>query len=196
MKFEQNKVCGQRPGTKLILSGLHECQEWRQKQHVLDLQRKLSGMLSPFEEANDFSVHLEVDGKTLELAEISKKVRETALLRYVFKFDGQVLEISGSAKLKYFQPRAKDGETLFKSLCEKTVAGGFSSFLPIGVERADQSTLCFPNAEDGSSSLEPGARWMTWTVSDEPTSWRSVQVLSGGRSMRCRWIARSSRMTP
>ena len=129
VKFEQNKVSGQRPGTKLILSGLHDCQEWQDERHVLDLQRKLSGMLSPFEEANDFHVHLELDGKTLELAEISKKVRETALLRYVFRFDGQVLDISGSVKLKYFQPRAKTDGPLFKSLCGKDGGKALFEFL-------------------------------------------------------------------
>ena len=117
VKFEQNMVHGKRQGTKLILSGLREREDWRAKEHILDLQRKLSGMLFPFEEANDFRVHLEVDGKTLELAEIAKRVRDTALMRYMFKFDGQVLTISGSARLKYFQPRAKADETLFRSLC-------------------------------------------------------------------------------
>ena len=129
VKFEQNKVCGARHGTKLILSGLCEREEWRAKEHVLDLQRKLSGMLSPFEEVNDFRVHLEVDGKTLELAEIGKKVRETALLKYVFKFDGQILDISGSARLKYFQPRRDKDAALFRSLCGKNGGGALYEFL-------------------------------------------------------------------
>lgn len=117
VQFERNNVCGKQHGTKLILSGLREREMWQASEHVLDLQRKLSGMLSPFEEADDFHVHLEVDGKTLELAEIAKKVREAALLKYVFKFDGQVLDISGTARLKFFQPSGKDNEQLFKSHC-------------------------------------------------------------------------------
>ena len=129
VKFEKNKERGKRHGTKLILSGLREPEDWRAQNHVLDLQRKLSGMLSPFEEVKDFRVHLEVDGKTLDLAEIANKVRETALLKYVFKFDGQVLDISGSARIKYFQPRAKADETLFRSVCGKDSGGALYEFL-------------------------------------------------------------------
>ena len=33
-------------------------------------------MISPFEEVSDFHVHLEVDGKHLELAEIHRRLRE------------------------------------------------------------------------------------------------------------------------
>ena len=129
VEFEKNQVRGKRHGTKLILSGLRDREEWRAKEHVLELQRKLSGMLSPFEEVNNFRVHLEVDGKTLELAEVAKKLRETAPLKYVFKFDGQVLDISGSARLKYFQPRAKADGTLFRSLCRKDGGGALYDFL-------------------------------------------------------------------
>ena len=60
---------------------------------------------------------------------IANKVRETALLKYVFKFDGQVLDISGSARIKYFQPRAKADETLFRSVCGKDRGGALYEFL-------------------------------------------------------------------
>ena len=129
VQLEQNNVCGKQSGTKLILSGLRDREAWRAKEHVLDLQRKLSGMLSPFEEVDDFHVHLEVDGKTLVLAEIAKKVRQTALLKYVIKFDGQVLNISGRTRLKFFQPRGKDDEALFKSLCAKDSGRALYKFL-------------------------------------------------------------------
>ena len=129
VKFKTSQVRGKQHGTKLILSGLREPEDWRTKKHVLNLQRKLSGMISPFEELNDFRVHLEVDGKTLELAEIAKKVRETAPLRYVFEFDGQVLHISAKARLNYFQPRAKKDEALFRSLCKKDGGTALYEFL-------------------------------------------------------------------
>ena len=119
VEFAQNRVRGRRHGTKLILSGLREHEDSWEKEHILGLQRKLSGMLSPFEEVNDFRVHLEVNGKTLELAEIARKVRETAVLKYMFQFDGQALSITGSARLRSIQPRAKADELLFRSLCRE-----------------------------------------------------------------------------
>ena len=130
--FEQKKQHTSGHGTKLILTGLRGSEDWRAKGYIRDLQRKLSGMISPFEEASDFRVRLEVDGKTLELAEIAKKVRETAPLKYVFEFDGQVLDISGRARLKYFQPRAKNDITLFRSLCQKDNGRALHEFLASG----------------------------------------------------------------
>ena len=73
MRYEESEGGGKQHGTKLILSGLLERENWQDEEHVLELQRKLSGMIFPFEEAKDFRVRLEVDGKKLELAEIAKK---------------------------------------------------------------------------------------------------------------------------
>ena len=56
-------------------------------------------------------------------------MRETAPLKYVFKFDGQVLYISASARLKYFQPRARKDKSLFESLCRKDGGVALYEFL-------------------------------------------------------------------
>ncbi|MDE2847513.1 MAG: sensor histidine kinase [Gemmatimonadota bacterium] len=117
VRFEKSKLNNEQQGTKLILSGLQDRSAWQSKEHIEDLQLKLSGMLSPFEEVEEFRVYLEVDGTTLELAEIAKKVRDSAQLKYEFKFDGEVLEISGRVRLKYFQPSDKKNEQQFKSQC-------------------------------------------------------------------------------
>ena len=116
-------------GTKLILSGLRKPEDWRAEEHLLSLQRKLSGMIFPFQAAQDFRVRLEVDGKTLELAEIAKKVRETALLKYVFEFDGRALRISGVARLRYFQPSSKADQADFNSLCRRDDGRALYEFL-------------------------------------------------------------------
>ena len=129
--FEEGTVSGRQesPGTKLILSGLIQLDYWRDKARLSELQRKLSGMISPFEEATDFRVLLRVDDVDLELAEIAKKVRETALVKYKFEFDGEALRISGRARLTYFQPRGKEEAALFKSLCERDGGGALYEFL-------------------------------------------------------------------
>ena len=62
-------------------------------------------------------MHLEVDGKRLELAEIAQQVRETALIKYSFCFDGKVFLISGLARLNYLQPNSKDDQRLLNQLC-------------------------------------------------------------------------------
>ena len=76
-------------------------------------------MISPFEETRDFRVLLEVDGKAIELTEIARRVRETAVLRYSFEFDGDVFRISGVVRLTYLQPKEKDKRPWFQSLCRR-----------------------------------------------------------------------------
>lgn len=116
-------------GTELILSGLREPKMWQNEKYLQDLQRKLSGMISPFEETRDFRVHLEVDGKRIELAEIAERVRETALLRYTFGFDGEVFRISGVVRLTYLQPNAKNDRLFFQSLCRRDGGKALYDFL-------------------------------------------------------------------
>ena len=129
VKYEKSTISKTPIGTKLILSGLREPENWQAGGHLQELQRKLSGMISPFQAARDFRVGLEVDGNKLELAEITKKVRETALLKYVFQFDGQVLRISGVARIKYFQPSKKADQALLKSLCRRDGGQALYEFL-------------------------------------------------------------------
>ena len=119
VEWDEKITSSKRCGTKLVLSGLREPEIWQTEGSLNELQRKLSGMISPFEESKDFRVHLEVDGKRMELAEITKRVRETALVRYAFEFDGENIRIKGIAKLKYFQPNSKQDQALFASICRK-----------------------------------------------------------------------------
>jgi len=106
-----------KPGTTLILSNLLDDESWQSESYLQDLQRKLSGMISPFEEVRDFLVFLEVDGKRVELAEVAQRLRETALLRYRFEFDGEVFRVRGMAQLAYLQPSKKEDQDLLRSLC-------------------------------------------------------------------------------
>lgn len=113
-------------GTKLILTGLREPETWRGERNIQELQRKLSGMISPFQEARDFIVYLELDGKRLELAEIAQQLRDAALLHYRFDFDGTTFSVTGKARLDFLQPAEKDDRALLSSLCRRD--GGLALF--------------------------------------------------------------------
>ena len=116
---ERARGKSEKPGTTLILSDLQSTDTWQQELSIQDLQRKLSGMISPFQEARDFVVYVEIDGKHLELAEITKRIRETALLKYQFHFDGSIFHVSGKARLEYLQPSDKQDQVLLRSLCRQ-----------------------------------------------------------------------------
>ena len=129
VRYESETDGGERHGTQLILSGLLERERWQDQEYLSDMQRKLSGMIFPFEEAKDFRVYLEVDGNNLELAAIAKKVRETAIVKYEFQFDGNVLQVSGRAKLPNLQPRGPEYEARFKMHCTNDEGRALYEFL-------------------------------------------------------------------
>jgi signal transduction histidine kinase len=142
-------------GTSLILSGLREAEYWQQKQSVDELQRKLSGMISPFQEARDFVVQLNIDGKRIDLAEIAQSVRDTALLRYRFQFDGTAFHISGLARLEYFESNKEDDAALLRSLVRRD--GGSALFEFLSSKAGKRRPEVFNRPKDSRWFLEFGA---------------------------------------
>ena len=127
--LRRGSVSGSRHGTTLILSDLREPETWQGDVHLQNLQRDLSAMISPFQETRDFHVHLQVDGKRVELAEIASQVRDTALLKYAFEFDGEVFHISGVARLSYLQPNNKRDRAILNQLCRDDRGRALYDFL-------------------------------------------------------------------
>jgi len=125
----ENRGKASRAGTTLILSDLCEMEAWQGERNLQDLQRKLSGMISPFQEVQDFVVYLEVDGKQVELAGIAQQVRETAMLQYRLEFDGATLCVSGRARLDYLMPNDLSDRALLQSLFRKDRGKALFEFL-------------------------------------------------------------------
>lgn len=141
LMFEPKPMGSSKPGTTLILSDLREPEAWQGEGYLRDLQRKLSSMISPFQETRDFVVYLEVDGKPLELAEIAQRVRETALLKYNFEFDGEVFHMSGVARLDYLQPKKTEDQQLLQSLCRRDGGKALYEFLATKAGKRRSSEL-------------------------------------------------------
>ena len=120
---------GRAAGTRLVLSGLREPDVWQASDKVRELQRRLSAMISPFEAASDFHVHLEVDGKHLELAEIHRRLRDTAQLRYSFEFDGERFRVRGLARLSYFRPGGRSDQRLLETIVQRDKGRALFEFL-------------------------------------------------------------------
>ena len=116
-------------GTKVVVSKLHEVDVWRGRVAVTRLQQELSRMISPYKQIQDFMVTVEVDGKSLDLLEISDKVRDIAPVRYRISFDGDKLKVAGMARLDFFRPSTskKDAEE-FALLVESDDGKAFYNF--------------------------------------------------------------------
>lgn len=105
-------------GTTIIVSDLVEPQFWTKDKAEAGLQRNLSALLSPFREVRGFLVAVEINGKNIELAELAERVRETAMMRYTFEFDGQAFRVRGQSKLEYFlQTNNKEDRALLRAMC-------------------------------------------------------------------------------
>jgi signal transduction histidine kinase len=106
-------------GTTLIISGLRDLETWRTSGKS-DLETQLSQMISPYRAVRDFVVRAEVDGTTLNLVEITERLRDLAQLRYRLEFNDGSLNVFGRARLTYLRPEATDpGEKAkFRELVE------------------------------------------------------------------------------
>lgn len=106
-------------GTTLVISQLRDLQDWRVSGKA-DLETQLSQMISPYRAARGFVVRAEVDGSTLDLAEISERLRDFAQIRYTLDFTEESLRIAGRARLNYLRPEAADAsdKLKFKALVE------------------------------------------------------------------------------
>ncbi len=115
-------------GTSLIISDLKDAAAWTGSA-VSRLETDLSRMISPYQEARDFTIVATVDGKRLDFAEITEQVRQAAEVRYKVNFDGKVFRIEGKARLAFFRPENKEDRHLFRELVEVDGGERFLRFL-------------------------------------------------------------------
>jgi signal transduction histidine kinase len=119
----------QKHGTHIVISNLKEIETWQGQAPLKQLEQELSRMISPYKAIRDFVVLVEVDGKELELREVSDRVRDLAPIRYSISFDGNVLNITGRAKLNFFQPNSRAEADQFALIAESDNGDAFWQFL-------------------------------------------------------------------
>lgn len=116
-------------GTKIVVSNLKEPDIWKGQAAIKRLEQALSQMISPYREIRNFTVMVEIDGKSLELLEISDHIRDIAPIRYRIDFDGEKITIQGRAKLDHFRPsNAKEAEQ-FALIVESDDGKAFFDFM-------------------------------------------------------------------
>ncbi|MGA2964055.1 MAG: ATP-binding protein [Candidatus Korobacteraceae bacterium] len=116
-------------GTKLIITDLRDIAAWTGQAAIASLTDRLSQMISPYREVRNFTVVASVDGYTLDLIEVTEKLRETAQLHYTLDFNGDLFSITGMAKLGYLRPSASRERASFGELVESDGGTAFLSFL-------------------------------------------------------------------
>ncbi len=116
-------------GTKLIITDLRDIDAWTGQAAIASLTDRLSQMISPYRKVRNFTVVASMDGHTLDLIGVTDKLRETAQLHYTLDFNGDLLSITGMAKLGYLRPSASRERASFGELVESDGGTAFLSFL-------------------------------------------------------------------
>ncbi|TDT91014.1 ATP-binding protein [Pseudodesulfovibrio indicus] len=132
-------------GTKIVISELQDIDSWRGANSIKKLEQTLSSMISPYKEAREFDVWIEIDGKTLELVEISHKLLNLSQVRYSYSFTEDSLSVAGKVKLDFFKSGTDKGlQTKFKKIIEEGSVEPFWEYITkqksakeLGVKRSN-----------------------------------------------------------
>lgn len=143
-----------RVGTTVRLLGLRHPEYW-----VTDeaggstrrsrLVRELSQIVSPYEGVQGFQVSVVVDGRTIDLYELTARLRESAEVRYTFDFDGDELRISGKLRLAFLRPAQKSGPKAeyFQRFGVHDEGAGFRDYI-LGLDTSRDWGLQKPSTRD------------------------------------------------
>lgn len=88
-------------GTKLILSNINHSEVWT-GQNLEKFKGQVSQIISPYKENRPFDVYLTINGIDIDLDKSNEDLRNLAISRFKFKFDGTFLQIKGRTKLTKF----------------------------------------------------------------------------------------------
>lgn len=122
---------GRAKGTELIISGLRNPNVW-EGSAADQLIADLSQIISPFPEARPFLVTLKINGRPIDLGQVSEKVRRAAVGRFRFNFEAGQLSLNGSIRLAKLRGNDSDfydrwiapdnGKAFFDFLKKKSAA--------------------------------------------------------------------------
>ena len=102
-------------GTTLEIRGLNSPLDWSPSGR--NLERRLSRMMSPYEEIPGFKVRIVSDGQQIDLREQTQAVRDKAAVAYRLRYDSGRIEITADVSTLYLQPlTGQDDIAMFDSL--------------------------------------------------------------------------------
>lgn len=117
---------GPKKGTRVIVSDLREPDELRD---VRRLQIALGKVISPYRGVERFRLGVTLDGDDLDIVEFETRLRDAAVLRYAFEFNGRDLQVSGWMRLAHLTPNAKKDRPEFHRTCEADGGRALLAFL-------------------------------------------------------------------
>lgn len=112
-------------GTSLVLANLNHAEVW--EGHNLEkFKGQVSQIISPYKETRPFEVFIKINGITIDLDKSNEDLRDLAISRFDFDFDGSTILLKGKTKLTKFIGNSRED---FNSYLEIDGGKKFFSFL-------------------------------------------------------------------
>ena len=112
-------------GTSLVLANLNHAEVWEGK-NLEKFKGQVSQIISPYKENRPFEVYLKINGINIDLDKSNEELRDLAISRFEFNFDGNVISLAGKTKLTKF---IGNNRSDFQSYVEVDNGKKFFSFL-------------------------------------------------------------------
>ncbi|MGN7515981.1 MAG: sensor histidine kinase [Allomuricauda sp.] len=94
-------------GTSLVLANLNHSEVWEGK-NLEKFKGQVSQIISPYKENRPFEVFIKINGITIDLDKSNEELRELAISRFKFDFDGSTIKLKGKTKLTKFIGNNRD----------------------------------------------------------------------------------------
>lgn len=115
-------------GTLLVISGLRNPEVWRGNA-AEKLIADLSQIISPFAEARPFLVTLRIDGRPIDLGQVSARVRSAAVGKFEIDYAGSRMDLAG--KFRLVKLRGNQDQDSFERLLARDNGRAFFSYLKL-----------------------------------------------------------------
>ena len=115
-------------GTRLLISNLKNSSIWTGEARD-KFRGQLSKLIFPFKEDRPFNIYLNINGQDSDLDEINDKLRQLAISRYKFEFDGKAIIIEGALKFAKLQGNSNEKRDLYHQLIQLDKGENFFHFL-------------------------------------------------------------------
>lgn len=139
-------AAGRAKGTMLVISSLRNPDVWRGRA-VEKLIADLSQIISPFAEARPFLVTLRIDGRPIDLGQVSAKVRGAAVAKFVVDFANGQMNLRG--KFRLIKLRGNQDQDSFEQLLARDNGRAFHEYL-----KARKASVEFNYSDDPNYFLE------------------------------------------
>ncbi len=91
----------EKKGTTLVLSDIKNIEVWKGK-NLEKFKGQVSQVISPYKENRPFDVFIKINGITVDIEKSNEELRDLAISRFSFSFDGSKLSVLGKTKLSKF----------------------------------------------------------------------------------------------